>query len=188
MGHSLGAFIGLAFAAEYPQRIDRLILVDGGGDLPEEHMDVVLSAIKPAFDRLGLCFDSENEYVQAMRAGPYIHPWNDVIENYYLYEITETAGGYRPNINIAHIQEEALNVRKLACRQYYQHLQCPVLVLRAPSGFEGQNDVLLPEPVIQQMITEIPKASRYDVTGVNHYGIVFQPHAERDAVIKKFLE
>ena len=38
MGHSLGAFIGLAFAAEYPDRVDRLILVDGGGDLSKKQM------------------------------------------------------------------------------------------------------------------------------------------------------
>ena len=29
MGHSLGAFISLAFGAQYPERIDRIILVDG---------------------------------------------------------------------------------------------------------------------------------------------------------------
>jgi pimeloyl-ACP methyl ester carboxylesterase len=33
MGHSLGAFISLVFSAQYPQRVDRLILVDGGGKL-----------------------------------------------------------------------------------------------------------------------------------------------------------
>ena len=33
MGHSLGAFITLVFAARYPQRVDHLILVDGGGKL-----------------------------------------------------------------------------------------------------------------------------------------------------------
>ena len=38
MGHSLGAFIGLAFAAEFPNRTDRLILVDGGGDLSQEQL------------------------------------------------------------------------------------------------------------------------------------------------------
>ena len=36
MGHSLGAFISLAFAAEHPDRVDQLILVDGAGDLSPE--------------------------------------------------------------------------------------------------------------------------------------------------------
>ena len=58
MGHSLGAFIGLAFAAEFPDRTDRLILVDGGGDLSQEQFDEVFIAIKPALDRLGQVFPS----------------------------------------------------------------------------------------------------------------------------------
>jgi len=41
MGHSLGAFIGLAFAAEYPGQVERLILVDGGGDLSQEQLEKV---------------------------------------------------------------------------------------------------------------------------------------------------
>jgi hypothetical protein len=45
----------------------------------------------------------------------------------------------------------------------------------------------LPEDVIDRMISEIPQVQRFDVEGVNHYGIVFQPHAARDEVIREFL-
>jgi len=38
------------------------------------------------------------------------------------------------------------------------------------------------------MEKEIPNAKRFDVKGVNHYGIVFQPHPERDAEILAFLK
>jgi hypothetical protein len=50
------------------------------------------------------------------------------------------------------------------------------------------DDLLLPEDVIGKMIREIGDARRYDVQGVNHYGIVFQPHLERDREIIGFLE
>jgi len=33
LGHSLGALIGMEFAAKFPESVDRLILVDGGGQL-----------------------------------------------------------------------------------------------------------------------------------------------------------
>ena len=38
------------------------------------------------------------------------------------------------------------------------------------------------------MMREIPRAQRFDVDGMNHYGIVFQPHAARDGVIREFLK
>jgi pimeloyl-ACP methyl ester carboxylesterase len=172
MGHSLGAFIGLAFAAEYSERVDRLILVDGGGDLSQEQMEKVFIGIKPALDRLG----------------PYIQPWSLVTERYYRYEIEEVEGGVSTNINPAHIQEEAENIKKVDCAPYYPRIKCEVLILRAPNGLLSQDDILLPQDVIDKMIREIPDAKRFDVEGMNHYGIVFQPHEARDQVIREFLK
>jgi pimeloyl-ACP methyl ester carboxylesterase len=187
MGHSLGAFIGLAFAAEYPGRVEHLILVDGGGDLSPEQMEQVFAGIKPALDRLELVFPSAEAYLEKMRAAPYIQPWSAATEAYYRYEIETVEGGVRTNISPAHIREEAENIRRVNCAPYYPRLQCDVLILRATHGLLSQNDILLPEDVIDRMMREIPRAQRFDVEGMNHYGIVFQHHAARDQVIKEFL-
>ena len=66
MGHSLGAFIGLAFAAQYPDRTDQLILVDGAGDLSPEQFDEVFTGIKPALDRLGQVFASADAFAASL--------------------------------------------------------------------------------------------------------------------------
>ena len=188
MGHSLGAFIGLAFAAEYPQRTERLILVDGGGDLSKEQMDKVFIGIKPALDRLEMVFPSEEAYLQKMRAAPYIQPWSPVIEAYYRYEIEPTEGGIHTNIQPAHIQEESDNIRKVACATFYPKVHCKVLILRAPRGLLSQEDILLPGDVMHKMMAEIPDVRRFEVEGLNHYGIVFQPHEARDRAIREFLK
>ena len=188
MGHSLGAFIGLAFAAEYPDRIERLILVDGGGDLSKAHMDKVFVGIKPALDRLEVVFPSEEAYLKKMSEPAFIQPWSAAIETYYRYEIEPTEGGVHANIHPPHIHEEAANIREVACAPFYPKVKCNVLILRAPKGLLSQEDILLPEEVIEKMTAEIPNAIRFDVDGVNHYGIVFQPHPERDQVIREFLE
>jgi pimeloyl-ACP methyl ester carboxylesterase len=188
MGHSLGAFIGLAFAAEYPERVDRLILVDGGGDLSKGQMEKVFVGIKPALDRLGQVFPSADAYLEKMKAAPYIQPWSAVTEAYYRYEIETVEGGVRTNIAPAHIQEEAENIKKVDCAPYYPRIQSKVLILRAPNGLLSQDDILLPEEVIDRMTRKIPHARRFDVEGMNHYGIVFQPHGARDQVIREFLK
>ena len=188
MGHSLGAFIGLAFAAQYPDRTDRLILVDGGGDLSQEQFEEVFVAIKPALDRLGQVFPSADAYLNKMKEAPYIHPWSAVIETYYRYELEEVEGGVRTNIDPAHIQEEAANIRQVDCAPFYPKIKARVLILRAPNGLLSQKDLLLPEDVIDKMMREIPDAQRFDVDGTNHYGIVFQPHEARDSAIRKFLK
>lgn len=188
MGHSLGAFIGLAFAASYPHRIDRLILVDGGGDLSKKQMDNVFKGIKPSLDRLTKVFPSAEAYLAAMKQAAYIQPWSAEIEGYYRYEIESTEGGVRTNIHPSHIAEEAKNIRQVKSAAFYAQVICPVLVLRAPLGLLSDDDILLPEDVIDRMIREIPDARRFDVDGMNHYGIVFQPHEARDQAIKEFLK
>ena len=93
MGHSLGAFISLVFAAQYPQRVDRLILVDGGGKLSETQMAKVFAGIKPSLDRLGQVFPSFEAYLSLMKQAPYLQPWNSYMETYFRYEVEEVEGG-----------------------------------------------------------------------------------------------
>jgi hypothetical protein len=38
------------------------------------------------------------------------------------------------------------------------------------------------------MTHEIPDVRRFDVEGTNHYGIVMQPHGDRDQAIRNFLK
>ncbi len=187
MGHSLGAFIGLALAAEYPQRVERLILVDGGGDLSTEQMAKVFVGIKPALDRLGQIYPSAEAYLEKMSAAAYIQPWSEMIVRYYRHEIETVEGGVQTNIAPAHIMEEAENVRKLDCAPFYPKIKCKVLILRATEGLLSQDDILLPEDVIDGMMRDIPQAQRFDVKGMNHYGILFQPHDARDQAIREFL-
>jgi pimeloyl-ACP methyl ester carboxylesterase len=188
MGHSLGAFLSLAFGAHYPDRVDSLIIVDGAGRLSQEQFDSVFAAIKPALDRLGKVFPSADDYINLMKSSPYIHPWSPAIERYYRYELEDFEGGVRCNIKPEHIQEEAENVRKFEPDMFYSKVQCNVLILKATEGLLSPDDLLLPEPVVVRMVSEIPNAKRFDVEGVNHYGIVFQPHFKRDRAILDFLD
>ena len=66
--------------------------------------------------------------------------------------------------------------------------QYMICLKRATKGLLSQKDILLPEDVIDNMMKEIPDATRFDVEGTNHYGIVFQPSKERDQAIRDFLK
>jgi len=188
MGHSLGAFISLVFGAKFPDRVEKIILVDGGGDLSEEQMNKVFEGIRPALERLGQIYPSTEDYLGIMKQAPYIQPWTAEIETYYLYEIEQTEGGVKTNIDPMHIQEEALNVRQLKIGEFYPDLKCKVLILRATKGLLSPDDILLPEDVIEKMIREIPNAEVVNVEGSNHYSIIFQPFEKRDRAILEFLE
>ena len=187
MGHSLGAFISLVFAAQYPQRVDRLILVDGGGKLTKTQMAKVFAGIKPSLDRLGKTFPSFEYYISQMKEAPYLQPWNSYMETYFHYEVEKVKGGLRSRVHPKHIEEEAKNLGKVDSRQFYKKVTSPTLILRATKGMLADDDLLLPEDVAERMVRQIPKAKRVDLEGTNHYSILFQPNKMRDQTILKFL-
>ena len=187
MGHSLGAFISLVFAAKYPQRVDRLILVDGGGKLTKTQMAKVFAGIKPSLDRLGKTFPSFEYYISQMKQAPYLQPWNSYMETYFHYEVEKVKGGLRSRVHPKHIEEEAKNLGKVDSRQFYKKVTSPTLILRATKGMLADDDLLLPEEVAERMVRQIPKAKRVDLEGTNHYSILFQPNKGRDQAILKFL-
>jgi pimeloyl-ACP methyl ester carboxylesterase len=188
MGHSLGAFISLVFAARYPQRVNRLILVDGGGKLSEVQMLKVFAGIKPSLDRLGKIFPSFDEYLSQMKQAPYLQPWNPYMETYFHYEVEKVEGGVRSRVHPEHIVEEATNLRNIDSATFYKQVICPTLILRATMGMLSGDDLVMPEDVAERMVQEIPSAKRVDIEGANHYSILFQPNKKRDQIILNFLE
>jgi pimeloyl-ACP methyl ester carboxylesterase len=188
MGHSLGAYISINFAAQHPARVDKIILVDGGGQLEKKQWDKIDLVIQPSLDRLGQVFPSFEAYVETLKQAPVLQPWSQAIEDYFRYESETVEGGVRSRIVPEHIFEDVQNVHQATPSVYYSQLKCPVLILRATDGILTPDDLVLPEAAVERMISEIAAARRVDVPGTNHYSILFQPNAQRDQAIRKFLE
>ncbi|NTV57652.1 MAG: alpha/beta hydrolase, partial [Deltaproteobacteria bacterium] len=188
MGHSLGAFISLFFAAKHPGRVDRLILVDGGGKMSEAQMTKVFAGIKPSLDRLGKIFPDFESYVALLKQAPFLQPWNSFFETYFRYEVEDVEGGVRSRVHPKHIEEEAGNLKKMDSSQFYKKVMTPTLILRATKGMLSEDDLVLPADVAERMVREIPNAKKVDVEGSNHYSILFQPNPMRDKVLLGFLE
>lgn len=187
MGHSLGALISLVFAAKHPQRVDRLILVDGAGKLTEAQMEKVFAGIRPSLDRLGRVFSSFKDYISQMKQAPYLQPWNSFMETYFRYEVEKVKGGLSSRVHPEHIEEERQNMAKIDSRKFYKKVTAPTLILRATKGMLAEDDLLLPKDVADRMVREIPNARKVDIEGTNHYSILFRPNKKRDQTILKFL-
>jgi pimeloyl-ACP methyl ester carboxylesterase len=186
-GHSLGALIGLEFAAWHPDKVERLILVDGGGQLTAEQRKNVFAGIQPTLDRLGKVFPSKEAYLELMKNNPLLHPWTRELETYYLYELEEMEGGVRSRVMEEHIREEAGNLTNYDITEFYPRIKCPVMILRAPEGMTTPDNVLLPQEALDKMLQEIPDVKYVDIPGTNHYSIVMHPQKSRDEVILEFL-
>ena len=187
MGHSLGAFVSLAFAARYPEQVKKLILVDAGGRLTQTQWDKIETGIKPSLARLGQTFATFEDYTEPLKQAPFLQPWTSFLDTYFRHEMEEVKGGLRSRTRADHMLEEIENIRRFDAAACYGKIQCPTLIVRAPHGILSDEDIVLTEEAVEKMLGEIPDALRVDCDGTDHYSILFGAHHKRDQAIRSFL-
>src|SRR5436309_7248213 len=132
IGHSLGALIALYFAAHYPNKLSKLMLVDAGAPLlwktPEEQPAWLTASIS----RLGTPVPSFEEYIQRLKLAPFLGPyWNGYVELYFEHDVLRNSDGsvisksYREGV-----LEEGQHYDEARPEEQWARVQVPTLLLR----------------------------------------------------------
>ena len=101
VGHSMGAFVALVLGDLYPERVSRLVLVDGGlpldvpaGLSPDEVIQLVLG---PTAERLAMRFASVDDVPGLLARAPGVpRDWSPALEAYLAYDLVGEAPGPAP--------------------------------------------------------------------------------------------
>lgn len=187
MGHSLGAYISLNFAATRPERTAGAIFIDGGAVLTPEQWGKIGVAIGPSVERLGQVFPSFEAYVETIQKAPYMKPWTEDMENYFRYECEDVAGGVRSRTSPDHIAEERGNIAVFDPASAYPSVTCPALALKAVEGMLADDDHVLPDWAVKDFQAALPQLEVVPLEGANHFSMVFKPLPARDKAVADFL-
>lgn len=185
IGHSLGAIIGVLFAATYPDRVRKLVLVDGGHDLRPDVSD----AIRPALDRLGVTFPSLGDYLSRMQALPFLtEQWNHYLDRYFRYDAEVLPDGTaRSRVSRPVVEADAETLLQLSLSLYHPKIAAPTLILQAPAGLLTDTDAIMSREEGERLANAIPHASLVTVVGTNHYSILLVPNLEVLSKVNQFL-
>jgi pimeloyl-ACP methyl ester carboxylesterase len=185
IGHSLGAHIALRFAATRPQRVAKLVLVDGGLDVRHE----VVESLRPAINRLGVEFPSLDMFMGFVRALPMFEGrWNDYLERYFRYDVEELpAGTVRAKAARLAIEEEIANLERERLWVYHHQVKAPTLIFRAPDGLLTPTDCLMTQEEAAAMAHAIPRSKLVVVPGANHYTVLLGQHRKVKTALLAFL-
>jgi pimeloyl-ACP methyl ester carboxylesterase len=169
IGHSLGAHIGMYLADVYPERIDRLVLVDGGGKIPDD----TAQAISASVSRLGTVYPSLDAYLDLMGKLPMIE-WNSDWEAYFRYDaFVHPDGSVTSRVPKAAIDEEWLALELARTEVLPELVRSPTLVARATVGLLGADrGFILPRDEADRFCRVIPACHLLEVEKTNHYTIV----------------
>lgn len=196
VGHSLGAYISLAFAARFPARVRGLVLVDGGLAMPrrpdisaEQQIKAVLG---PALARLEMRFADREAYRDFWRAHPAFQDagaWNPEAQAYVDYDLVGEPPAMRSRVNADAVQADARALQAPDMVTLIDGIALPMLLVTAPRGLLNQAQPLLPLSAVADKCARLPQLLHQEIADTNHYSIVTgSGRAPLAAAIDRFIE
>ena len=190
IGHSLGALISLYFAAHYPDKLSKLVLLDAGAPLPWSTAEEQPAWLTTAISRLGTPVPSFEIYRNALKAARFLGPyWNAYVDTYFNHDVIHNSdGSVSAKASREAILEEGRRYPEADPTQQWTHVTAPTLLLRAGKGMFTDNDQLLSEAAAEQAQREIPHCTYVNYPALNHYTIVLQADQGPLQAIQAFIE
>jgi pimeloyl-ACP methyl ester carboxylesterase len=190
-GHSLGAFIGLYFAAHYPVKLSKLILIDAGASAAWKTIEEQPAWLTASINRLGTPVASFEEYKQRLKAAPFLGPyWNPYFDLYFEHDIYTKSDGtvvskaFREGI----IEDNKYNFYEYKPEEQWKDVTVPTLLLRAGQGLFTENDQLLSEEAATAIQHGIKNCRYVNFPNLNHYTIAFGTEDGPAREIRNFLD
>jgi pimeloyl-ACP methyl ester carboxylesterase len=182
VGHSLGAQIVLFLAALHPERVNRLVLVDGGGKTPADALQSVTVTLK----RIGQVFPSLDAFLKERRQAP-IYEWSSFWEDYFRYDVAVADDGtVAPRMPRHALEQEIAANSLLRDDATAQMVRAPTLIVRAELGILGPTaGLILPPEEAERMRSIIPNSQVVVIPGTNHYTVTL-PAAFAEALAQFF--
>ena len=182
VGHSMGAFVAVVFAYLYPERVTRLILVDGGLplDVPAglDADELVSHILGPTAARLSMRFSDLEEYLDFWRAHPaFQRDWSPQLEAYLAYDLVpDGTGALRPATSYRAVAQDTVDMNTTAVIPgALAGLRHPAHFVSVPRGLRDEAPGLYAASRLPGLFAQYPSVTHERWDEFNHYTIVMTP-------------
>ncbi len=190
IGHSSGALISLYFAAHYPDKLSKLVLIDAGAPIPWNTPEEQPAWLTASISRLGTSVPSFEEFVGRLKLAPFLGPyWNEYVNIYFEHDVRRNSDGsilskgYREGII-----EESQRYHETRPEEQWARVKVPTLLLRAGQKVLLDNDQLLSEEAARTVQRAITQCDYVNFPTLNHYTIIFGVERGPAQKIREFLD
>ncbi len=180
VGWSMGTWIAMAVAQAAPQRVRRLVLIDGGGT-PDQ------SATPPIYaglERLSTVWPSREGFMQLVTQLPNYQPWNPGWNALFDYELEDVDGGVRARTRAEAPWEDEKYRQAQDPYALWKSVTMPALLIRAKQEIMPGLGYILNRADAERFANEVP-TSRLVEVDANHYVVGMHPDTAK--AIAQFL-
>lgn len=177
-GHSMGAYVTALLAVTHPDRLDSVVLVDGGPPLPvpdgADPDELLEATLGPSIERLSKEFADREAYHDFWRAHPAFAGY-DVRDEDLMAYADHDLRGTPPHLRSS-VAEQAVRTdgRELIAdqdvRTALDTMRVPGVLLRAQRGLLDQPDAFIPAELAATF--DHPTVELHEVADSNHFTIL----------------
>ncbi len=182
-GYSMGGYIALE-AASKSGRIQKVVLLDGGGEAGAETSSLVL----PSLGRLDRTFESAEVYSDMMKQsyGALGVRWSPVMDRVIAHEIEEVDGEIHTKSDYGLTKQDFESFYEYPHDEIYKNVDVPVFLVIC-TGPIKDGIPLFSKAGYDNMMDTIGNIRSTDYA-LNHYEIVFNDNPGLNKEIEEFLE
>jgi 3-oxoadipate enol-lactonase len=172
IGHSMGGFIGMSLAAQYPRRCSRLVLLDALG-VPESG---ALVSIAKSISRLGRTYQSASAVLAYMKAAETITRWDAFWDSYFAWELEQADDTVRIRTDLGAVSEDSACATTHDVYGLWSLLRCPVRLVGASTAMAPGGGLVVSQTDTDRFAAEVRDATVIDVDA-DHYSILISTAA-----------
>ncbi|RYX98976.1 alpha/beta hydrolase [bacterium] len=184
-GHSFGALLSIYMSYHYPEKIDKIILLDAAAKLHPDTREMLI----PSLSRLGQTYPSFENYLDKIKKSPYITFWDESMESYYKADIQENSdGSVTPRSSVENISE-TLNKASFGetWQTYITEISQPAILMNGTANYALEAPIL-PKEYALETVNAMKNCQYLEVSG-NHQTMLYgQGAKEIVQAITKFLD
>ena len=177
IGHSMGAFVATALAAQEPSLVSALVLIDGGYAPYTSRSNSIgqdpHATLTQRISQLRQTYPSRQAYREFWRTQPHFPPeeWNPWVEAFLDYEV----GGdspVQPKASESAVRADLGEAfQRVVINERLKRIRVPTLWIRAESGLTPGQPPLFPDGLVAEFRTCVPHVEDHKLAGTTHYTI-----------------
>ncbi len=173
-GHSFGGYLAFYIAANYPEVVDKLVILDAAKSMNPN----ITKMLSVALSRLDATYNGFEAYIDHVKKAPYINFWDPAMATYYRADVKDLPGGkVKPRCNIMTVTEKSMGLATVNWTSTIAQVEHHTILINGLDIYT-LGEPLLPDEIARDTVSMMKNAKYAGVDG-NHLTMLYGDGAQQ---------